>query len=360
MSNLPVINVNVARVGGLIERDIRRRGLSTGQQYLTAGEAGKVFGVSTPLASRAMAHLAERDVLIRKRGVGTFVGPEAAQGPTLNLRLVHVLTTPERLRTGLLVGELIEGVLEAVDGYDVQINVLRRENRVAYVRSLLEKASGEGWLSGMVLVGCSREIQELALETCKPTAVFGGVFGTTRLLPSADVDQHGTGRLMARYAADRGHRRMCLVMRDTWLPGDHRTLDGINEVLAEAGLPPGTLTVRNFPVDAEVAEAEIRHLLTSSRRPTALLCRSRFFAQVASDVAASIGLTVPDDLLLISDVDSLKSADEIRWPKVCPELSFKDQAAVVGRLLHTTIERPDERARHETIPVQLVEPNGKA
>ena len=90
-------------------------------------------------------------------------------------------------------------------------------------------------MAGLVLLGCPREVQEAALDIGAPAVVFGGVFATTRSLPSVDVDQHEAGRLMARYVVERGHHRIGLITRDTWLPGDNRLLDGVNEVLSEAG-----------------------------------------------------------------------------------------------------------------------------
>ena len=356
MSKQPIIASNVSRVGGLIERDIRRKGLSVGQQYLTAQEAASAFGVSAPLAGRAMKALADRDVLVRRPGAGTFVGPQANPAPQLRLRCVHVVISPPRLRTSLEVGQLTEGLMSALPGYNVQINVLPDEGALAHLRQMLQKASEIGWLSGLVLVGCGREIQELILEMKVPAVVFGGVFATTRRLPSADLDQHASGRLMATLAVDRGHRRIGLVMRDMWLPGDNQLLDGINEVLAEAGLNHGALIVRSLPVDREQAAAELRELLGRPNRPTALICRGRFFGEAAQAAAKAMGLRVGEDLTLVSDAESLQSAADLPWPKVCPELDYKAQAAIVGQLLREYIEGHPEVPQHKVIPVRLAEP----
>ena len=356
MSKKPIIASNVSRVGGLIERDIRHKGLAVGQPYLTAQEAASAFGVSAPLAGRAMRALADRDVLVRRPGAGTFVGPLANAAPQLRLRCVHVVISPARLRSSLEVGQLTEGLMSALPGYNVQINVLPDDGALAHLRQMVEKASEIGWLSGLVLVGCGREIQELVLELQVPAVVFGGVFATTRRLPSADVDQHASGRLMATLAMERGHCRMGLVMRDRWLPGDNQLLDGINEVLAEAGLNHGSMIVRSLPVDRELAVAELRELLGGANRPTVLICRGRFFGEAAHSAAQAMGLRVGEDLMLVSDAESIRSAADLPWPKVCPELDYKAQAAIVGQLLREYIEGHPDRPQHKVIPVRLAEP----
>jgi len=356
MAKKPIIRSNVMRVGRLIERDIRRRGLSVGQQYLTAHEAASAFGVSAPMASRAMKSLADRDVLVRKRGAGTYVGPEADSGVQLQLHCVHVVVSPRRLRTGLPLGQLTEGLLESLPGHDVQINILPEQDAVSHLRQMVRKASQIGWLSGLVLVGCSREIQELVVELKVPAVVFGGVFATTRSLPSIDVDQHASGRLMARFAVSHGRRRIGLVMRDMWLPGDNQLLDGVNEALAEADLNHGALVIRSLPVDRQLAHAELRDLLGRANRPTALICRTRFFSEAAHAAAEAMGLRVGEDLTVISDAESPQSAADLPWQNVCPELDYKAQAALVGQLLREYIDGHPEGPQHKVIPVRLTEP----
>lgn len=346
-----------ARVARLMEQDIHRRGLSSGEPYLTAAEAGRVFGVHPRMASRAMKRLAERRLLLRKQGVGTFVGPAFDASAPLRLRVAHVLVSSERYHADLPVGDLTAGLLEELAGYDMQLNILPPTEAVSHVRRLIDKASSEGWMSGLVLLGCSRDIQELAVEKHAPAVVFGGVFATTRSLSSVDVDQRETGRLMARYVVERGHRRIGLVTHDTWLPGDNELLDGVNEVLHEAGLNQGSLVVRSLPVDAAVAVPEVRHLLSEPEPPRALICRGRFFGRIAQQAARSLGPELAEGFTLIADAVPVGPPDDVAWPHVSCKYDFRAQAGVVGRLLRQRIEDESAAPQQRVLPVRLIEPS---
>ena len=97
MSETTTPRSRVQRLASLIEQDLRRRGLAAGDPYLTASEAGDDFGVDPFTATRAMSLLAKRGVLVRKRGVGTFVGrcESGRLGPG-----VAVHSHPQRARQG--------------------------------------------------------------------------------------------------------------------------------------------------------------------------------------------------------------------------------------------------------------------
>ena len=74
-----------------IEEDIRQRGLRRGDRYLTAKEVGERFQVSTVTAHRAMVILTDKDVVIRKRKSGTFVGAGFVRNPESGPEVMHAL-----------------------------------------------------------------------------------------------------------------------------------------------------------------------------------------------------------------------------------------------------------------------------
>ena len=85
---------NISRVHHLahrLEQDIQRRGLRTGEEYLTAEAAGDLLGVSRMTANRAMNVLARRKVLMRYRSRGSFVGPAVTSSPRSQTYSVHHL-----------------------------------------------------------------------------------------------------------------------------------------------------------------------------------------------------------------------------------------------------------------------------
>ena len=77
----------------LMYADIRRRGLTAGDQYLTAKVAGDEFGTSRATADRAMQVLVRHGVLERRRGQGTFLTDALA--PSEATMPVVIVLAPE-------------------------------------------------------------------------------------------------------------------------------------------------------------------------------------------------------------------------------------------------------------------------
>ena len=156
MSETATPRSRVQRLASLIEQDLRRRGLASGDPYLTATEAGDDFGVDPFTATRAMSLLAKRGILIRKRGVGTFVGQCEPRSSSSALRCIHILKGPARddARWSFPVGELVEGLHESLPGYQVQSDILSPQSFADFVRQIIERRTADGSLAGMILMGC--------------------------------------------------------------------------------------------------------------------------------------------------------------------------------------------------------------
>ncbi|MCX7426525.1 MAG: substrate-binding domain-containing protein [Planctomycetia bacterium] len=349
------------RLASLIEQDLRRRGLASGDPYLTASEAGDDFGVDPFTATRAMSLLAKRGILIRKRGVGTFVGQCEPHPSASALRCIHILKGPARddARWSFPVGELVEGLHESLPGYQVQSDVLSPQSFADFVRQVIERRTADGSLAGMILMGCPREVQELVLAHRVPAVIFGSAYPNTRALPSVDVDQYESGRLQAGYLLARGHRRLMLLMRETWRPGDNRLVDGVNRAMADAGLSFGALVTRSIPEEVALVRNEIERLLSLEDRPTGLICRCLRFAETALEVVQSRSLRVPEDLDVVFNHYDRAASAPLALPRVCPRLSSRQQVALVAQTLDRVIGGMPLATEHATLSVELVEPNGK-
>ena len=358
MSEIVTFRSRVRHLASLIEHDIHRKGLSVGEPYLTAHEVGQDLGVHAQTANRAMKLLANRGLLVRKRGQGTFVGAKMRPLSAVRLKYVHVLIEPYAVRLGVPVGELLEGLLDELPGHDPQFNYLPPYNPAAYVRKVLQKGMADGSLCGLILASCPREVQEAVLASKLPAVVLGSVYQNTSRLPSVEVDQARMGRMLTQYLLERGHRRIGLLIYEKWMPGDNRFVDGVNQMLGKALFNHAGLVIRSIPGEASLVTGELGRLLSLEDRPTGLICGRRGFAEAAVTVAESLGLAVPDDLEIVFRHYDPKSSRALALPYACLELDFTALAAVVGRMLRQLIEGQRPEPDHVVLPVHLVEPAG--
>src|SRR5262245_22261573 len=92
-----------------LESDIRRRRLVPGHKYLTAEESAELLGTSAATANRALRMLAERDVVVRRRNRGTFVGRAVQDDAVPKVQVLSILA-PESIRGAVRFDLVIDGI----------------------------------------------------------------------------------------------------------------------------------------------------------------------------------------------------------------------------------------------------------
>ena len=334
----------------LLESDILRRGLREGDRYLTNKQAAELLDVSEVSAHRAMRVLADRQKIVRRRRAGTFVGPHANPTTPVKLRCVHMLI-PYRLRSDYPVAAVIDGLRSEMPGVQVQLNFPPETDPLPFLRDLVDHVKHSEVLAGIVAGSVTNEARRFFQGSDLPVVV-GGHTEASIDLPWVDRDQRRIGRLLSQYLVDRGHRRIAMIMREQWAPGDNLLSDGIGRVVAKAR---AELAVRSIQLNGALTTEVIRELLGDPDRPTAMICRSERHALWSAQTAESMGLSVPGDLDIVAGIQTDAT---LRTKYRFPHTSFDPHAfgTAVGRVLAERQDgkRPDPD--HYEIPVTLVEP----
>jgi LacI family transcriptional regulator len=340
-----------------IEEDIRMRGLREGEPYLTTSQAGSQMGISKSMAYRAMKILVARQVLVSHPGRGTFVGSQFTGKPLARTKCIHILLSHDLfLSSGQSTHGWLAGISSALPGNNIQLDFFTSREGESNVELLLEQAISDGTMSAAVLIGCPQAIQEQVLRRGVPALVLGTDYSSTRQLPSVDADQYETGRLAAEYLLKNKYRRIALLMRETWFPGDRAMFEGVGRALDEAGLGHDSLLLRNLSVDPPVLSADLERLLAAEDRPTGCICRMPFFAEAVLQAAKNVGLRVPDDLGVVCNSLDRQTAGRMDVPSVCMKVRVEEQAATGGRMLAELLQRRQPDPLHVVLPVELVEP----
>lgn len=349
-------NPTIQSLATAIEEDIQRRCLSAGDRYFTSVKMGQFFKVHPRKASRAMMHLAKRGILVRRPGAGTFIGPNHRPSHPVHTQAIHVLISGRRPWMGLPVGGFVEGVLQATGERTICIQQLPVRDELSYLRELFTRVKADGSLQGLLLLGCGREVQEAVLAREVPTVVIGGVFTSTSLLPSIDLDQYTSGKLAAEYMVRQGRRHIGLICGETWLPGDNAFIEGVNHVLHAANGVRPMLTTRSVPMEKTIAVAEIRALLARDQRPTGLICRGRFLTDAAYRAAEATQTRVPAQLdVLLAHALVPRKTDRLY---LAGTRSWRSISRIAGHMLVRQIEHKPLKSPHRTVPVRLVENGG--
>jgi DNA-binding LacI/PurR family transcriptional regulator len=363
------VSTNLSMVARRIEGDIRARGLRSGDRYLSVSDAAHMFGVSAATAHRAMDLLVSRKLLVRQHGRGTFVGdgaPAPRRGLATRVRTVQILLPEEQ--EGVSPFPMAEPILHAVrrgiGGVNVQFAFVPAFGAVEYVRELVGAAHEAGQLAGVIPISCPRDVYAYLDRLDVPMVVLGSLCPDQDHIASVDADYRQVGRLLAGHMVGRKHRRMAVFVGGEGRPGDHAFLDGISDVLTEAGLPHNAMTVRIFPRDFDAFRAQVAELLSRPDRPDGVICGTSRLVEVVVATAASLGLSVPGDLDLAYYGESTGGTDATLTRVEMTE-RFESVAGTLAGMLKRLIAAERVDPRRVIVPVRLVEaparaPSGRA
>lgn len=356
MPTMEASNRRLQELAGLIERDIRTRGLRPGDRYLTTLEVAELLGVSTRFANDAMRLLAARQVLVRKPKAGTLIGPRSPgvdeDEASRPFDVVHLLIRQdyyfsERRR----MESVIAGLAEELAGCSIQLNFVPAFNELAYVERLLDAPPTPR--NAYLIAVKSTQVQRRFENQRAPTVLLGTPYDGISRLAWVDKDQAQIGRLLSRRLLEMGHKRIGVILRDRRGYGDDLLMDAVTHEIMDAGLGSGALVARSVPTEPALIALAIRNLLASPQRPTALICRNRMILNTALQVCGELGLQPGGDVgFALCDAPS--GADDV-VPVACIRPRVDLDAAGEGRLLGKLLVQQAESSA-STVPPHVLVP----
>ncbi|WP_432563163.1 LacI family DNA-binding transcriptional regulator [Kineococcus sp. SYSU DK003] len=145
--------------------------------------------------------------------------------------------------------------------------------------------------------------------------------GTT---PSVSVDDVEGGRMAVAHLLNSGHRHIAVVGGPRGFLQVDQRFEGARRAVAEAGLPPGTLTeldVAVMTIESGRSAGTRLHDWPQPDRPTAVFCLNDLLALGVLQEVVQRGFKVPDDLAIVGydDIDFAAAATvpltSVRQPK---------------------------------------------
>jgi len=248
----------------------------------------------------------------------------------------------------------LSGVMSVMDaaGYDLIVcNVDRPRARASHLNRLTRGDLADGLLI-MTLRPSADEVRCLA-EAGMPTVVIDA---ESPSLPSVSSDDVTGGRLAGAHLLQLGHRRIA-YLADAVDPrfgftSSPRRREGLEDALTAAGSPLDPRRVGAGIHDRDVARNVARALLEQPDRPTAVFAHSDLQALGVLDVAAELGLRVPEDLSVVGfdDIDLAANAGltTIRQPL------FDTGRLGAARLLEVLASGSCSGPEHLELPLELV------
>jgi GntR family transcriptional regulator of arabinose operon len=330
--------------------------LSVGARLPSEPELAQLFGVSPLTVRRALERLERAGAIVRRRGSGTFVGPNPPARPAENPgRIGFILHDP----TSPLLLALMHSIESTLRETNQQTLVLFGGFSDALECERIREAVDAGAQGLIIWSQCGplarREITALhargfplvLVDRCPPDLSVDSVL----------VDDAGGARDTARHLVGLGHRRIAFVYGPETLDlsSTSARLGGLRDILATHELSstisehfhPQMASQENIDTTIELARA----LLDLPIRPTAIFCVNDALAQAIAICLARLGICVPQDISL-TGFDGLQYLPNgLRLTTVRRDAGLMGREAV--RLLNERAASSARSARRLTLPVEF-------
>ncbi|MBN2294397.1 MAG: GntR family transcriptional regulator [Pirellulales bacterium] len=340
-----------------LEQDIQRRRLSPGDRYISAAGAGKLLGVSTSTAHRALQLLAERDVVTRYQKRGTFIGPKVIAGTQSDLRVVHVLLNdgmdPRRLQSDAF----FQGIIRELPEASVQFTTLPSVDPAGFLRKTVCSEQRSEELVGIIAFSCPREVYRFLSDAVVPAVIYGSPYSGNTALPSFDVDNFEAGRLLTEHLLAEGHCRIVVISSAQGRPGENDFLDGITEAITKARMPANTLVVRMVPDEYEVFSDATRQMLESEDDRIAFVTRGREPAKFIDRAVMDFGSEARQRAQVAFFCDLTNMQEPCPYLHVQTKETLQEVVVAMARILKLRAEGKVVEPKHVVSPVELVLPS---
>ena len=307
---------------------------------VTAYDVAAVSGVSQPTVSRILGGQAEkyreqtrRRVLEAAQKLGYRPSAAARITRTGQVGAVALLLGTKDGRSSLPQG-LLNGIQDSLHEHDLNLMVVKLSDAhltdPQYVPRILREVSSDG-----LLVDYTHDIPEPLLALVRQHAIPAVWINSRQEHNCVRPDDVAAGRLAAEHLINLGHRRIAWAdfTHGPDFPSPHYSAadrrQGYAAAMIDAGLQPLILRAQTgIDVPSPRRLAFAADVLASSDRPTAVIGYAQTTTMPFHLAAAQRGLSVPDDLSLVSFDDHPMACLGPRYTTLIPPHEAVGRAAV--------------------------------
>jgi GntR family transcriptional regulator of arabinose operon len=357
MSNLLQRDSNVlplhAQVAAILKERMVNGTWRNGESIPTEKELCAEFNVARGTVRQALQKLENEGYLRREQGRGTFVRlgePSAAQDRTQAKRLAFVVPyVRDSSVSTILIG--FQQVAEEAD-YVVIFNHVN--NDIRQQEQVISKLMREG-IAGIALYAVDSDhispIDQVVQSGVPVVLIDRYLKGLSTDYVTSD---HFGGAIRGvHYLIDQGHSRVGFV---TWLSPatsmEHRHL-GYIQALRERGLTSDASLVCHVQGYPTVDLTPLKAYLSAPTRPTAVLAANDQIAIALYRAAASVGLSVPQDLAIVG-FDNLDISEHLDPPLTTVAQPFLKIGQTAAEVLIHRIEGDTQYLRQITIAPEII------
>jgi LacI family transcriptional regulator len=248
--------------------------------------------------------------------------------------------------------QVIQGISETCNrhGYIMMLSTVMPEME----RDFYERVLRGRHVDGVIVMSSNIDDPVLPLLMHDPTPlVLVGRHPYLRDLNSVDVENREGAVAGVRHLIGLGHHRIAAITGPQHSAAAMDRRDGYKEALAEAGITVRSDLIVESDFTQEGGRVAMHALFGLAEQPTAVFVASDTMATGALQAARELGVTVPDDLALVS-FDDLPVASLIVPSLTTVHQPLYDLGAAAAELLLKRIDQPEAPPEQIWLPTSLI------
>lgn len=208
------------------------------------------------------------------------------------------------------------------------------------IRTLVSRGA-----DGLLLIGQDRDPEVYAyLKQQNVPVVLAWTHSDATTHTCVGFDNRAAMRTLANVVLDKGHSRIAMIAAITRDNDRARErVEGVRRALADRGLDPNRLAVIETEYSVETGAEAFAQVMSTSPRPTVVMCGSDVLAVGALQQARKMGLQVPQDVS-ITGFDDMILAQIVTPPLTTVRVPHWDMGQAAARALVGMVEDEVEAA----------------
>lgn len=332
-----------------------------GMPFITERALCERFGVSSTTAVRVLNDLAAEGLLVRRRGLGTFVAEVSAKPapPAATSSVTPMITCILHESSATYVSEVLHGAQAVCGELGYQVVLVDTGGNAEREEEALRTALTTGAAGILLYPVDGRPHPELfgEIRRRRLPLVLMDRYRPDTVTDAVVVDNIEAGYRVTRELIGLGHRHIATLWSETDCTSVHDRLTGYLMALRESGLrPPPEFTAlqQYWPGTEEHRQAHLKRLLDMPEPPTALLCAHGYVLTAAAHDLVLLGVEIPGHIDLAS-MDTAGPYDILPLAAVSAALPAQELGREAARLLCNRItgQGSSDAAKHIVLPVEI-------
>jgi LacI family transcriptional regulator len=293
------------------------------EQLVTLREVAQLAGVSIKTVSRIVngdsaVNTKTRERVQRHLNALNYVPNFAARQMRSGASSVYGLMTDVVATTPYSV-DIVRGAQSALKERHQTLLIASTDGDHQREKELWRMFRAHG-VAGVIYASMFHRPHDVGMPDFEGPIVLANCFDSNERNPSIIPDDEGGGYTQARYLLQLGHRRIGILTLIPDIEATRLRSKGMRRAFAEAGVVfDASLEQRGMRgavyKEELVAFQVAREMLSSRKRPTAVICGNDQVAMQVYAAACSLGLAVPNDLSIMG-FDDLRLISETLHPQL--------------------------------------------